>query len=159
MTNYLNKKGYEVSANEIATLNGINTFIEYNNSEKLVIPEAYFFNKDGYLISGFEGTGCGMAISNIDEISNASSDNKEHFKDWITNYNFLSSDNTEASYDAYVIINWAMFVDGMNDDTSYNWYKSLKNNKDLNIRIIFLNLDIQENWKLSDDNKKVLGLE
>lgn len=159
LSNYLKVKGYEIATDEIATLDGIDTFIKYNNSEKLVIPEAYFFNKNGYLIPGFEGTGCAQAISNINEISNSESNSTVHFKDWVANYNFIyDNDAISKKYDAYVIINWAMYVNNMND-TSYNWYKSLKENQDLNIRIIFLNLDIQENWNLSPHEKEVLGLE
>lgn len=157
LLSYLQQKGYAVEEEDIAVLKGIDTFIQYHDTDKLFIPGAHFFNKDGYLIPGFNGTGCAQAIGNINEISTSASKSDESISDWITGYNFFSNNDISKGYDAYVIINWAMYTDRMNK-TSYNWYKSLKDNKELNIKIIFLNLDIQEGWELSEAQNDVFGL-
>jgi len=55
------------------------------------------------------------------------------------------------------LINWAIFLDS-NNETSFNWYKSLKSNKDLKIKVILINLDVQESWNLTEGQKKFLGV-
>jgi hypothetical protein len=68
--------------------------------------------------------------------------------------------NTASStdvYDIYVLINWAIFLDS-NNETSFNWYTSLKNNKELKIKVILINLDVQEIWNLTDGQKEFLGV-
>ena len=44
------------------------------------------------------------------------------------------------------------------NDTSFNWYKSVKENESLNLKVILLNYDIMDTWEISDENKKVLNL-
>ena len=160
---YLDAKKVSNYSNDVATFNGINTFIEYNNSDKLSVPEAYFFNKEGYRVKdNFNGTNCGQVIGNIDQINNAPCDRKEHINDWIAKYNFPLKTNTDIAsdneqYDAYIIITWAIFSDRFNE-TSFKWYKDIKEYKDLKIKTILLDIDVIDSWTLNDKQKETLGL-
>mgnify|MGYP005845300111 CR=1 FL=1 len=151
---------------DIATLNSINALVAYNDSERLSVPEAYFFNRHGYRVkNNFRGTNCGQVIKNTHQINTAPSDNKEHIDDWIKDYTFpLGEDtlsNTGGDYDAYIIITWAKFVEQLSsssNENAINWYRSVKELNSMRIKVIFLNLDIQESWTLTDEQEKALGL-
>jgi hypothetical protein len=161
---YLKSKAVDHSLNDIATLNNVQTFAEYGSTDRLSVPEAYFFNSEGYRVKdNFKGTSCGQVINNAEKISAAPSENKEHISDWISKYSFLEDPGniTTAGYDAFVIVTWATFADaikGSPNTTGFNWYKSLKQNKDVKIKVIFLNLDVQDNWQISDEQQKAIGL-
>lgn len=160
---YLNDNNVKYDKTDIATLNHINAFIEYNKTEKLVVPEAYFFNKDGNRVSeNFQGEACGKVIKNIDKINTTATDKAETINDWLKNFDFPISEGQnpfENTYDGYVIINWAKFVGKKSNSTAFNWYESLKENKDLKIKVILVSLDIQADWELNDKQKNALGLE
>jgi hypothetical protein len=165
LENYLNAKEVNYTLSDIAVLKDVRTFAEYGSTDRLSIAEAYFFNKQGYRVNdNFRGTSCGMVINNLDKINSApSSEKKEHISDWISKYEFLEStgDITPAGYDAYVIITWGRFVEnikGSPNATAFNWYKSVKQNQDMKIKVIFLNLDIQDNWQITDAQYKALDL-
>ena len=68
-----------------------------------------------------------------------------------------TTDISSDDYDIYVLINWAIFLDS-NNETSFNWYTSLKNNKELKIKVLLINLDVQETWQLTDKQKEFLGV-
>lgn len=164
----LDAKDISYNKDDIAVLKDFRTFVVYNDTDKLVTPEAYFFNKDGYrVVNNFKGTRCGLVINNIQEVNNAPvQENKEHINDWLKDFTYLSLDsqhNKQVDYDVYVIITWAKFVDHISDGAankiSLDWYKSLKENPDLKIKTILLNIDIQESWALSDEHKEALGME
>lgn len=168
LISFLDAKEAVYEQEDVAVLKDFRTFIAYNDSEKLVAPEAYFFNKDGYrVINNFKGTRCGLVINNIREVNNAPLDeSKDHINNWLKNFTFLSDSshhtNPEDDYDVYVIISWAKFADpiakGNINDTTLSWYKSLKENPDLKIKTILLNIDVQESWALSDEYKEAIGM-
>jgi len=166
LLSFLEGKGAAYDRADIATLNGINAWISYNDTGKLSVTEAYFFNKEGYRVKdNFKGTSCGQVINNAHQINTAPSDNKEHITTWLKDYDFLFEENPVAlpaeEYDAYVIVTWAKFVDPITTSSNENavaWYKSLRNNHDMKIKTIFLNLDIQDTWTLSAEQEKALDL-
>lgn len=166
---FLNNKNINYDIQELATLNHINTFIDFNSEGKLVVPEAYFFNKSGYRVKDdFNGTRCSLVISNIDQVNSATANSEEKIDDWLKDIKLLhehkgSSKIFDEDYDLYVIINWSIYADkilkGHATETSFLWYNDLKkNNRGLNIKIILLNLDIQKDWEMTEAQNEVLGL-
>lgn len=168
LISFLDAKEADHEEEDVAILKDFRTFIAYNDNKKLVAPEAYFFNKDGYrVVNNFKGTSCGLVINNIQEVNNAPvEESKEHISNWLKDFAFLSDSshhtNTEDDYDVYVVISWAKFADhiakGSINETTLSWYKSLKENTDLKIKTILLNLDVQESWALSDEHKEAIGM-
>lgn len=168
LTEFLDAKETDYEKEDVAVLKDFRTFISYNDSSKLVAPEAYFFNKEGYrVVNNFKGTRCALVISNIDKINSAPiEEKKEHISDWIKDFSFLSDNSTHTNpdddYDVYVILSWAKFADhiakGSINETTLRWYKSLKENPDLKIKTILLNIDVQESWALTDEHKEAIGM-
>ena len=159
ITKYLDDKKVEYTLDDIAILRDIKVFGDYEKTERLVVPEAYFFNKDGFLLkNNNKGVGCGASIKNLSKILKSKYDVNETISTRLKDYKILgNNDVLTEQYDIYILINWAIFLDS-NNETSFNWYKSLKSNKDLKIKVILINLDVQESWNLTEGQKKFLGV-
>ena len=159
ITKYLDDKKVEYTLDDIAILRDIKVFGDYGKTERLVVPEAYFFNKDGFLLkNNNKGVGCGASIKNLSKILKSKYDINETISTRLKDYKILgNNDVLTEQYDIYILINWAIFLDS-NNETSFNWYKSLKSNKDLKIKVILINLDVQESWNLTEGQKKFLGV-
>lgn len=159
---YLKDNNVEFNKADIVTLKDINSFSYYNETDKLTVPEAYFFNRKGFRLKGnFDATSCGQTINNLEKLNKKSFDKTDSIDNWIKEFKFLqpqSSDLYNSGYDGFIIINWAIFLPKMNE-ASFNWYKSLKDEKKYKIKIILLNLDIQDNWELNQAHKDALHLE
>src|SRR5690606_23405102 len=159
---FLKSKNVDFDIKDIAYLKEFESFVEFNNSDKLVVPEAYFFNKDGYKISQkFSEEQCGNVIKNINTINSYSYDENDNISNWLDKISFIDTvkplDILNKNYDVYIIINWALFAEKTSDQ-SFEWYKSVKENKEFDIKVILLNLDIKDEWKMTDYHNKVLGL-
>lgn len=156
---YLKENKIDFSNNQIATLAGIGTFAEYSRDGKLVVPEAYFYNSKGQLIKNRgKGTYCGVEIKKIEKISKMKSDPNQTLQNFLSSINIIEeSEFIEDNVDVYIIITWAKFL-STESQTSLSWFSSLKKQNVLNIKFLLLNLDIQESWKLTNDQKKYLGI-
>ena len=162
LTRYLdeNKVAYDVK--DLATLDHINSWIYFNNNKMLSVPEAYFYNKDGFRITeDFKGDRCGAAISGIDKINSYKFDSNDSLNKWMADYlvfPFTQENVFDHAYDGYVVIFYGkVFSKYKTNPTSFNWYNRLKENK--NIKTILLNIDLQDNWEITAEQKKALGLE
>lgn len=160
ISNYLNNKNIRHNAEDIAILKDITVLSYYGQTDKLSVPEAYFFNKDGFLIKNNQkGESCGQAISKLDKILKQPVDKEQPLEKWTQNFNFLTDTGIikDDKYDLYVIIHWAVFLDEFNG-TSFNWYKSLTDNPDYKVKTILLNLDVQEEWKITPEQRQSLNM-
>ncbi len=158
---YLTDNNVQFDKADITTLRDINIFSYYNSTEKLTVPEAYFFNREGYRINGFSGTDCGNEITGLQKINKKSFDKNETINDWVSYFSFIQPNKEEdllnSGYDFFVVINWAVFLPKMNE-VSFNWYYALKKEKKYKIRIFLSNLDIQKDWELNQAQKDALNL-
>ena len=160
----LEKNNVIYNKGDLATLKNIVVLSQYSQQGKLSIPEAYFFNKEGYRVhDNFKGTRCGQVITNIEKVNDAPVENKEHISDWIKDYNFMADPAIEGlEYDAYVILTWGNFIDKdahAANETAFKWYKSLKEDKkNLKIKTILLNLDVQDTWGITKEQEDALGM-
>jgi len=163
LLNYLNEYSVDYDKEDLMVLNDVKTFLNYLQEEKITIPSAYFFNKNGYRVSQeYTGDRCGQVISRPEEMNMVSFDENDSINEWLKDYTFFFEgesfdDNTE--YDSYVIICWASFLHKKSNRTSFNWYKSIKENKDLKIKPILLSLDLLSDWEMTDLHRKAFGLQ
>ena len=158
---FLNDNKVPVDIKDLVTLKDVNVFSYYNSTEKLTVPEAYFFNKDGYRVKNFNGTSCGNEITGLKKINKKSFDKDDSIKDWVKNFTFFKQDGEDllnSGYDFFIVINWATFLPTENE-VSFNWYKTLKEQKEYKIKIFLSNLDIQKDWELTQAQKDALHLE
>lgn len=157
--NYLNKNQISYDLDNLAILKDIKVFSNYSATERLAVPEAYFFNKDGFLLKNKnKGISCGATIKDLTKIMKSKIDINQQLSTWFEELTFLGTQpSLEETYDIYVLINWAIFLDS-NNQTSFNWYQSLKENKVLKVKVVLVNLDVQESWNLTKGQKQFLGI-
>ncbi len=157
--NYLNKNQISYDLDDLAILKDIKVFSNYSATERLAVPEAYFFNKDGFLLKNKnKGISCGATIKDLTKIMKSKIDINQQLSTWFEELTFLGTQpSLEETYDIYVLINWAIFLDS-NNQTSFNWYQSLKENKVLKVKVVLVNLDVQESWNLTKGQKQFLGI-
>lgn len=160
LLHYLDSNNVAYNKADIATMKDTVTFRAFAVKNKLSIPDAFFFNKDGYRVDdNFKGTTCGHVIKNAEKINTAPAILTENINDWVKDFYFL--ENTDASgqkYDATVVLTWGLYA---NKDmpsinkTGFEWYKSLKEDyPNMKIRTILLNLDFQRSWFLTEATEK-----
>lgn len=157
--NYLNKNQISYDLDDLAILKDIKVFSNYSATERLAVPEAYFFNKDGFLLKNKnKGISCGATIKDLTKIMKSKIDINQQLSTWFEELTFLGTQSSlEETYDICVLINWAIFLDS-NNQTSFNWYQSLKENKVLKVKVVLVNLDVQESWNLTKGQKQFLGI-
>ncbi len=164
MLAFLDRNNVDYKKEDLATLNSAYAYGLFSNNGYLKVPEAHFFNSDGYRVhNNFKGTNCGQVINNADKINTAPTDKKELINDFAENFDFMAVPNeAQTKYDAYVVISWGIFADKdvhQANETAFKWYKSLKKNyPDMKIKVILLNIDLQEKWQLTKEQEEILGV-
>lgn len=156
---YLKENKIDFTNNQIATLKGIGTFGEYGRTEKLSVPHAYFFNSKGELIKNKgKGLYCGAEIKKLEKVSKMKSDPNQTLENFLNDITILDGSMlTDENIDIYIVITWGKFLSS-ESETSLNWFSNLKKQENLKIKVLLLNLDIQERWNLTEGQKKHLGI-
>ena len=158
LNSYLTNNKVNVEKDDSYILKDFKSFANFNNSDRLQIPEILFFNSQGYLVKNrFNNNECTQVINDIEKINSLEFDKNVKIQDWFDNikplYNGLKNNN-----EYYVIINWAIYVDKINKQ-SFSWYNELKKSTSKSkVNCILLNLDVMENWNLNDKQKKALNI-
>ncbi len=128
----------------------------------LSIPEASFFNEQGYFVDYMtspidSNTNVEPFLINASSINEMPCDSSNHLskyegqlKNLQTNEDLIFSN--EAPINAYVIIHWAKFLGEINLNKSFDWINIIKkaNENENNIKLIFLNCDYQKAWNISE---------
>jgi hypothetical protein len=125
----------------------------------LGVPDAYFFNSKGELLeTGSKGTDCSVAINRLDKIYKCKSDSHQLLQNFLDDIQIQDDKKFIAdNVDIYVIITWAKFLSS-ESETSFSWFSHLKGEQKYSIKVLLLNLDVQESWNLSEKQKKYLGV-
>ncbi|RRJ89722.1 hypothetical protein [Flavobacterium macacae] len=156
---YLEHKNISFLGTQNATLRGIGTFGEYGRSNKLIVPDALFFNKHGYLIeNGGKGENCGASINKLEKLVKMKSNASLTLKNFLNEVTLNDGEySIEYQTDIYIILKWAKWAPA-ESETTFKWLASLQNQNKLKIKILLLNLDIHERWNLSEEQKQYLGI-
>jgi hypothetical protein len=160
LTHFLDSNKVIYDKADIATLKDTILFKKFGIKNNFTIPDAFFFNKEGYRVEdNFKGTTCGHIITNADKINTAPTDKTEHINDWVKDFDFLENkDISNQGYDVTIILTWGIYAHKSAPSVNreaFEWYKSLKEDyPDMKIRAIFLNLDLQRSWFITDDTEK-----
>ncbi|MDV6169985.1 hypothetical protein R1T16_16220 [Flavobacterium sp. DG1-102-2] len=165
LTKFLEENDVEINIKDLATLDYIGSWAYFNNNNFIQVPSAIFFNREGYRIAkDFVGEKCSQTIKDMDKIDTYKVNKDENINDWVSKYMafpFTTEPVFGEPFDAYVIIFYCKCLNSYDDvnATSFRWYKSLKNNNKVKVKVILLNLDIQDTWELNDEQKKAIGLQ
>ncbi|QEE50122.1 hypothetical protein FUA48_11180 [Flavobacterium alkalisoli] len=157
---YLDEKGVNYDKTDIAVISKFDAWAYLLENGKNEFPAAFFFNSKGENVK-LKGDKCSQELKKLEKLNTAKINKDEDpLSDWLKHYiTFLEEDTEQKNYNGYIIVLWTKYVSPEINETAFNWYKSVKENKDLNIKIILLNFDLMDTWEISDENKKVLGLE
>lgn len=157
---YLDKAGVSYDKNDLAVYKDFNTWgyiMQYKNNE---FPAVYFFNTEGKNVK-LKDYSCSQAL-NIEKINTSKVNKKEDdINWWLSDLAFLTEDENRFSkaYDSYILIFWTKMASKGSNETAFNWYKSVKEKNDPNIKVFLINFDIMDTWEISDKNKEALNLE
>lgn len=160
LTHFLDSSKLIYDKADLATLKDTVLFKKFVVKNSLTVPDAFFFNKDGYQVeNNFKGTRCGHVITNADKIKDAPADKTQHINEWVKDFYFLEDSNaSDAEYDATIILTWGIYAHKSAptvNQEAFEWYRSLKENyPDMKIRTIFLNLDFNRKWFITDEAEK-----
>lgn len=158
---YLSSKKIGFSEENLYTLRDFKSFAYFNNNDKLQVPEILFFNSEGYLVKNrFNNNECTEVISDIEKVNRYKSDKKVTLEDWLHFISPLKEQQSAIDHKKItVIINWAIFTDHYNEQ-SFEWYTKIRALSLFSkINCIFLNLDVQQKWNLTEKQKAALHIE
>lgn len=153
----------EIEIKEIPQLYVYNSVQAYYTAQAngARIPDAKFFNKNGYFVDykltpGDCNAQVGPFIESSENINNMPFDRNVHIKDLLENVVEIRTQNpveTDENTDGYLVLYWAKFIGGkLNKEKSLDWlniYNDAKQ-KGVNIRLIFLNMDYQDFWGITN---------
>ena len=137
INNFLNTKNVDTS--NVYVFKNIISYATASNKKLLNIPDAVFFNKDGYQVSYKKSAkDCNAKIdgflSDLNNFSNLTFDTNKKMEDVVK----LISNNKKTkpvATDINVFITWAIFAGKLNDEKSFNWVKLLEQAKANGIKI------------------------
>lgn len=128
------------------------------------IPEAVLFDKNGNeLIYKETSESCNAGLFKVIPDLQKDSQLKKgtHQLKNVLNQYTLSLDGNSNSImddsDYYLLIDWAIFTGKLNKDHVLPWENLAKNNKNCKIKVLKLNLDIQDNWGWTEKDIKIGG--
>jgi hypothetical protein len=131
--------------------------------KKWRMPEAYFYNKNGYFVPYKQtAKSCNAGVSPfLDSVGNFNKlpfDATKNIAELLPDIIELNKDNKANSVaslpesDVYVVMNWAKYIGKLNKDKIWDWLDHIQKNRDkipLKITVILLNFDYQETWGIT----------
>jgi len=168
LESYLN--GFGVGTEHLYVMKDLACFKEF--TKKMGLRDIFFFNSDGYLVEKRSDKECQISINEIEQVNSFEikkieksyelpDENNVKIDYWLKRIKPMKQNpnEIEVKKDYTVIVSWAKFI-GRYNKKSFEWYNELKNSPSYSkINVIFLNLDIQEDWELTQEDKDALGME
>lgn len=124
-------------------------------------PEAVLFDNYGNeLIYKETATSCNAGLFKVIPELDKNSELKKgthQLSQVLSDYTKPLDDDSEIitnDSDYYLLINWAVFAGKFNKDHVLAWENLAKNNKNCKIKVLKLNMDLQESWNLKKEDLK-----
>jgi hypothetical protein len=158
LISFLNKS--KVKSNSLYTFKSWEDFLKALKLKYSRIPDAYFFNSEGYLVSYRKTTSdCNSKvdtfISELNNLQEMNFDNSKRLSDYIE---LLTNNKNEPlnKDEITVIISWASYLGKTNKIKAFEWIKLLEQAKEKGLKINYylVNYDLQEKWNLSIEERK-----
>jgi hypothetical protein len=159
---FLHKK--KIDTSNVYVFNNLMAYAGASNLKLLSIPDAVFFNKEGFFVSYKKSaTDCNAKIdgfiSDLSSFSQLPKDETKKMDDLVALIN--NNNNTiPTKADINVFITWAVFAGKLNDEKAFEWVKLLNDakKKGINVNYYLLNCDFQKSWNLSKEEKEGIGI-
>lgn len=161
---YLSENDVDYSANHLYSLKDIQTFAEFNDQEKLSLPEVLFFNENGLQVkNAFNNKECTTILSDFEVIDNLEVDPAAwDFDTLLKKLHPLHSREVKKGNNSVVIF-YGKYVSNEKsiNKQSFEWYKEISKaaNAKSNINILLASLDVMENWNLTEETKRSIGIQ
>lgn len=161
---YLHKN--DIDTTRVVYFKDLHSFIKASQKKYMQIPNAYFFDKNGNFVDYRKSaTDCNAKIDDFIMDLNTFDKAKKDSTKTLTELKglFVSSNEkllSEKPEGISVFITWAKYVGALNREKAFDWVKLLEEakQKGINVNYYLLNCDFQENWNLTNEQKKDLGL-
>lgn len=164
LEDYLSKNDVDYSANHLYSLKDIQTFAEFNDQEKLSLPEVLFFNENGLQVkNAFNNKECTTILSDFEVIDNLEVDQAAwEFDTLLKKLHPLHSSKVKKGNNSVVIF-YGKYVSNEKsiNKQSFEWYEEISKaaNVKSNVNILLVSLDVMENWNLTEETKRSIGIQ
>lgn len=155
---FLEKNDFSVDNKDLYVFKNLESFLEYNKNGYLIGPIIFVFNSKGEFLETIDPETAEKKLTNFKRIKNKSKKNINKIDFWKNKLLSLETSLTfekVSTYEYYFIINWGIFFNEKNKfEELFDWYNILKRQRqNYNIKIILLNMDLQNRWNLKDEVK------
>ena len=159
LDSYIQKNNLVFHPEDIYITKDFESFKAYTETELFRSPIIYVFNQDGKYLESIDNLTSEKKLSNFNKIKSKPDKDQPNLDFWIEKITHYKSNEILGHSDSYTytfLINWdiinseqkQIIVDILNE-----WYSVLLRQKAVgkNIKIILLNIDIQDYWGLSPE--------
>ena len=155
-------KQHEIDSSRVITFPSLLSFAAASQQQYLSIPDAMFFNKDGFLVP-YKPTAqsCNADVSKfIDDLRNFKSKPVDSRVTLPIFQGMLQQKQEQTPAEITVYITWSKFSGRLNKTKAFEWVKALEKarREGLQVSYYLLNCDFQKRWNLSEEQIKRLDL-
>lgn len=158
MIEYLNNRKVKYDKKDLVYIKDLKSFLNYNN-RKLLVPDYFVYNKDLFLINqGLDKDECGSLFLALDETSLYKIDNNNTLDSFFKTLDFVDKNQKKGAKDFVVFITWGTFAHKNSNKDSFETYSKIKKKYGDRVQVYLLNLDLNESWNLTSEQKNILGV-
>lgn len=145
-------KTNQITLKEKYILKNFGSFMKFSNN--VMIPNAYFYNKNGIFIDYNKSSkSCNADVASFfNDLKNIDQE-KNDGKTLQELLNFVVKDTGlpaefNSGYDVYILITWAKFGGATNKEKAFEWQEILESNDfgNLKVKYYMINCDFQQSW-------------
>jgi len=159
MIEFLNKQKVEYKQNDLVYFKDLKSFLYFSKNGKLTVPDHFVYNKDQFLINeGLDKDECGALFQALDQTSLYKIDTNSTLDSFLSTINFVNKDEGSQEKEFVIFITWALFAHKNSNKESFKNYTELKKKYGDRVQVYLLNIDINESWNLTSEQKNILGI-
>jgi hypothetical protein len=152
-----------IDTSNVYVFKDLKAFTTASQMKILNIPDALFFNKDGFMVPYKESTAnCNANVGKfISDLATFSSFKYEDTKRESDLQDLIVGDKTQfENADINVFITWTIYAGKLNRDKAFEWIKLLQSAKAKGVKVNYylLNCDYQKSWSLNRQQQIFLGI-
>lgn len=156
---YVQENNIRVRPQHLYSLKDLQTFAEYNENDRLSLPEILFFNKEGKQVeNNFNTNKCTNILNDIPQINSLNIDSTANN---ITQKSSEFQPLFESEFNnniPSVVIFFAKFTKNHKsiNRQSFEWYELALQQEEVNIFLV--SFDLMEEWNISEETKQSLRI-
>lgn len=156
---YVQENNIRVHPQHLYSLKDLHTFAEYNENDRLSLPEILFFNKEGKQVeNNFNTNKCTNILNDIPQINSLNIDSTaNNVTQKLSEFKPLFESEFNQNIPS-VIIFFAKYTKNHKsiNRQSFEWYELALQQEEVNIFLV--SFDLMEEWNISKETKQGLGI-